>query len=146
MSYLCFLCNIKYKLEFLRYSQVFLWRLLLTIKRKVSCCFFFTSTETYVFLLTQKQEAVKQEAGGHLTMGSDTSGTMLHWILQPLKNRKKNWMKLGHQTTLKPLKLVSNIFTTFYYYQHTFARFMFLCGSHSDRKSIVNICSPIAQL
>lgn len=27
-------------------------------------------------------------AGRHLTMGSETSGTMLHWILQPLKNRR----------------------------------------------------------
>lgn len=40
-------------------------------------------------------------------MGSDTSGTMLHWILQPLKNRKKIWMKLGHLTALQSLKLVS---------------------------------------
>ena len=27
-----------------------------------------------------------------LTMGSNTSGTMLHWILQPLENWEKMWM------------------------------------------------------
>lgn len=35
-----------------------------------------------VSLLTHKQEI-------HLTIGSETSGTMLHWILQPLQNEGK---------------------------------------------------------
>lgn len=67
---------------------------------------------------TQQQERVKQELGKHLTMGSETSGTMLHWILQPLEKSKMMqlmqkkiggggggvWIKLGHQATPQPLK------------------------------------------
>lgn len=74
-SYLCFLCNVQNELELLRDSQVFLWRLLSQTRREV--------TGLPGFPLTQKQEENR-------TMGSETSGTMLHWILQPLEHRKNS--------------------------------------------------------
>lgn len=77
--YLCFLCNVQNELELLRDGQVFLWRLLSETRRKV--------TGLPGLLLTQKQEEDR-------TMGSKTSGTMLHWILQPLEQRKNRILNL----------------------------------------------------
>lgn len=105
-SYLCFLSHVEHQLELLRHRQVFLWRLL---REQAHICMNVCMHSMYVCMYEWTFVCIAGHTGtgSGLTMGSETSGTMLHWILQPLQDRKMKicfwviWLSTTNYNVLK---------------------------------------------